>query len=140
MIFGSSCLSRPMVCLLILMLFADSSKATYDTFRWQHTRESMLPGDCNNVMRTINNRARSCKDSNSFIVSTELKIEEICQGEGVSRGEMTLSKKTFRIVLCKLEPRARYPDCQYKGSVLTNRKLLVKCESRLPVHFHGDRN
>uniref|UniRef100_A0A8C8DPD0 Ribonuclease A-domain domain-containing protein n=1 Tax=Oryzias sinensis TaxID=183150 RepID=A0A8C8DPD0_9TELE len=108
----------------------------------EHVRQSMELADCNKEMETINkfNKDRSCKDSNSFIVSTELRIEEICKGEGESRGENTLSTKTFRIVRCELAPGAKYPDCKYKGSVLPNRKLLVKCENNLPVHFHGDRD
>uniref|UniRef100_A0A3B3H7B7 Ribonuclease A-domain domain-containing protein n=1 Tax=Oryzias latipes TaxID=8090 RepID=A0A3B3H7B7_ORYLA len=126
-------------CLLILMLVDDSSLATYESFSWKHVRDSMELLHCHQEMEAINSHIseRKCKDSNSFIVSSDYRVKQICIGEGEPYGDKTLSKGTFRIVRCELAPGAKYPDCQYQGSVLTNRKLLVKCENNLPVHFHA---
>uniref|UniRef100_A0A3P8RH09 Ribonuclease A-domain domain-containing protein n=1 Tax=Astatotilapia calliptera TaxID=8154 RepID=A0A3P8RH09_ASTCA len=82
-----------------------------------------------------------CKDVNTFILSDYKQVKAICNGQGRydQTNGTTKSVAKFRIVRCDLKNNgARKPKCQYKGTLLTNRIVVVKCEGKLPVHYCGD--
>uniref|UniRef100_A0A669C9Q7 Ribonuclease A-domain domain-containing protein n=1 Tax=Oreochromis niloticus TaxID=8128 RepID=A0A669C9Q7_ORENI len=76
-----------------------------------------------------------CKDVNTFILSDYKQVKAICSDQT----NKTKSKAKFRIVRCELKNNgARKPNCQYKGTLLTNRTVVVRCEGKLPVHYYDD--
>uniref|UniRef100_A0A3P9M0B5 Ribonuclease A-domain domain-containing protein n=1 Tax=Oryzias latipes TaxID=8090 RepID=A0A3P9M0B5_ORYLA len=114
-------------------------KSRYEKFRRQHIDKHMTANKCDSVMnrKNIFNNDNSCKETNTFIVDDPAKVKRIC--EGIADGKMMQSTEMFRIVKCELKNTgARKPNCQYKGGLLTNRYLKVKCENKLPVHFDDD--
>ncbi|XP_078786353.1 ribonuclease-like 3 [Oryzias latipes] len=125
-------------CLLILMLVDDSSLATFETFRRQNIRDPIGENECEEMIRGREINVRTCKEAHPFIVSTEIELRDICKGKG--NLDMITSTRKFTIVRCVLNRGAKYPDCKYQGSVLTNRPLVVKCENNLPIHFYDDTN
>ncbi|MED6253501.1 hypothetical protein ATANTOWER_031679, partial [Ataeniobius toweri] len=114
----------------------------YEKFRRQHIAKKMVENKCGSEIRRkkIYNNDNSCKETNTFILADPNTVKSICQGEGEMNEEtgMTRSKQKFRIVVCKLNGGARKPNCEYKGTKLTNRIVAVKCQNGLPVHFDGD--
>uniref|UniRef100_A0A3P9HU44 Ribonuclease A-domain domain-containing protein n=1 Tax=Oryzias latipes TaxID=8090 RepID=A0A3P9HU44_ORYLA len=133
-------------CLLILMLFADSSLATYESFFRKHIDKdmtdmvTMVNNKCDSVIKDKNiYDNNNCKRINTFIASDLAEVEKICTSEGTlnSQSQMMQSKKMFTLINCKLKDNnAKKPNCQYEGILLTNRKLLVQCDNNnRPVHF-----
>uniref|UniRef100_A0A3P9HUF3 Ribonuclease A-domain domain-containing protein n=1 Tax=Oryzias latipes TaxID=8090 RepID=A0A3P9HUF3_ORYLA len=133
-------------CLLILMLFADSSLATYESFCRKHIDKdmtdmvTMVNNKCDSVIKDKNiYDNNNCKRINTFIASDLAEVEKICTSEGTlnSQSQMMQSKKMFTLINCKLKDNdAKKPNCQYEGILLTNRKLLVQCDNNnRPVHF-----
>uniref|UniRef100_A0A3P8NN68 Ribonuclease A-domain domain-containing protein n=1 Tax=Astatotilapia calliptera TaxID=8154 RepID=A0A3P8NN68_ASTCA len=102
----------------------------------------MQPYQCTTVIRERGiNHNTPCKDTNTFILANEGKVKAICNGQGRydQTNGTTKSVAKFRIVRCDLKNNgARKPKCQYKGTLLTNRIVVVKCEGKLPVHYYGD--
>uniref|UniRef100_A0A3Q4GWC6 Ribonuclease A-domain domain-containing protein n=1 Tax=Neolamprologus brichardi TaxID=32507 RepID=A0A3Q4GWC6_NEOBR len=74
--------------------------------------------------------------TNTFIRATTGLVKPICDRAGEPYGEMTKSTKPFDIVVCKLKG-GRPGHCDYRGNSYT-RKIAIKCEQGLPVHFDRD--
>ncbi|MEQ2226210.1 hypothetical protein ILYODFUR_025260, partial [Ilyodon furcidens] len=109
----------------------------YEKFRRQHINETMDENSCDSEIRRKKiYKNNSCKKTNTFILADENSVKSICQGEK-NKNKMTRSKQKFRIVVCKLKKPARKPNCEYEGTKLTKR-IVVKCQNGLPVHFDGD--
>uniref|UniRef100_A0A3P9CZM0 Ribonuclease A-domain domain-containing protein n=1 Tax=Maylandia zebra TaxID=106582 RepID=A0A3P9CZM0_9CICH len=89
--------------------------------------------------RNIRDNNGNCKRKNTFIISNFNQVKAICNGQGRydQTNGTTKSVAKFRIVRCDLKNNgARKPKCQYKGTLLTNRIVVVTCEGKLPVHYY----
>uniref|UniRef100_A0A3Q3EQT8 Ribonuclease A-domain domain-containing protein n=1 Tax=Kryptolebias marmoratus TaxID=37003 RepID=A0A3Q3EQT8_KRYMA len=107
--------------------------------RRQHVDPDMTVKKCDSEMKRkkIYCPDNSCKETNTFILASPNKVKSICQGQGNfdKNSQLTSSKEKFKIVVCKLKKSARKPKCQYKGSLLKNKVVVVRCDKRLPVHY-----
>ncbi|KAK2811890.1 hypothetical protein Q5P01_000138 [Channa striata] len=106
----------------------------YEKFRRQHIDKDMTEQKCDSVIlkNNISNADKNCKEINTFILAGEDEVKAICKGV---KDEMIQSQKEFNIVDCKLtNVGAKFPDCKYEGTRLT-KKVEVKCEEELPVHY-----
>uniref|UniRef100_A0A3Q2T8S1 Angiogenin-like n=1 Tax=Fundulus heteroclitus TaxID=8078 RepID=A0A3Q2T8S1_FUNHE len=114
----------------------------YQKFKRQHIDKKVTAQKCTAVMKQkrISNNDNSCKETNTFILAAEKEVKSVCNGQGVynKQSNFTESKKKFRLVICKLRKQARKPKCEYRGTCLTNRIIVVSCEQGLPVHYAGD--
>lgn len=119
------------------------NETNYEKFRRQHVDAKMSVKKCDTEMKKkkIYADRNKCKDVNTFILSDYKQVKAICNGQGRydQTNGTTKSVAKFRIVRCDLKNNgARKPKCQYKGTLLTNRIVVVKCEGKLPVHYYGD--
>uniref|UniRef100_A0A3B3HMY3 Ribonuclease A-domain domain-containing protein n=1 Tax=Oryzias latipes TaxID=8090 RepID=A0A3B3HMY3_ORYLA len=113
--------------------------ATYEMFRWQHIHDQMKAGNCDDEMKPINKNwgnGRSCKDQNTFIVSSEPKVQKICKDKGIADGKFTWSTEMFKIVNCDWVKTSTYPHCEYKGTHEDQMYLKVECRNKEPIHYH----
>uniref|UniRef100_A0A3P9DD44 Ribonuclease A-domain domain-containing protein n=1 Tax=Maylandia zebra TaxID=106582 RepID=A0A3P9DD44_9CICH len=121
-------------CLLLVLPFVTGLSKP---FRRQHVDAKMSVKKCDTEMKKkkIYADRNKCKDVNTFILSDYKQVKAICNGQGRydQTNGTTKSVAKFRIVRCDLKNNAaRKPKCQYKGTLLTNRIVVVKCEGKLP--------
>ncbi|KAK9518370.1 hypothetical protein VZT92_023678 [Zoarces viviparus] len=88
----------------------------------------------NRDIKTIDNK---CKETNTFILSTNKPVKAICEKAGKPFGQMTVSLQPFPIIVCELKSDVSSTPCQYSGKRLT-RYLVIGCENGFPVHFDRD--
>ncbi|KAL7838694.1 hypothetical protein AOLI_G00270980 [Acnodon oligacanthus] len=69
---------QSVVVLLLLVLYATVTTADL-TFYDKHIITSMTPDECNQKMKPINDVYGSCKYSNTFILSTNNKVDSVCR-------------------------------------------------------------
>uniref|UniRef100_A0AAZ1XFH7 Ribonuclease A-domain domain-containing protein n=1 Tax=Oreochromis aureus TaxID=47969 RepID=A0AAZ1XFH7_OREAU len=110
----------------------------YQKFINQHIYQQMRVGMCTSEIakRRIKTNNNECKETNTFIRATTGLVTPICNDAGEPYGDMTKSTKPFDIVVCKLKS-ARPGYCEYRGKSYT-RKIAIRCEQGLPVHFDRD--
>ncbi|XP_005726648.1 angiogenin-like [Pundamilia nyererei] len=110
----------------------------YQKFINQHIFQRMSVDRCTSVIasRRIKTADNECKETNTFIRATTGLVKPICDHAGEPYGEMTKSTKPFDIVVCKLKG-GRPGHCEYRGNSYT-RKIAIRCEQGLPVHFDRD--
>uniref|UniRef100_A0A669CZY1 Ribonuclease A-domain domain-containing protein n=1 Tax=Oreochromis niloticus TaxID=8128 RepID=A0A669CZY1_ORENI len=108
----------------------------------QHVDAKMSVKKCDTEIKKkkIYVDGNKCKAVNTFILSDYKQVKAICNGQGrYDQTNKTKSKAKFRIVRCELKNNgARKPNCRYKGTLLTNRTVVVRCEGKLPVHYYDD--
>ncbi|XP_071314416.1 ribonuclease-like 3 [Trachinotus anak] len=134
------------VCLLLVLLsatvFLKNVKDRYEKFIKQHIYENMTADKCDAEMqkRKISILPNGkCKPTNTFVRANNKTVKSICEGKGERYGEMTKSLQRFDIVVCRLKPRAKKPPkCQYSGTKISQKKIIIKCENGYPVHYDGD--
>uniref|UniRef100_A0A3P9D424 Ribonuclease A-domain domain-containing protein n=1 Tax=Maylandia zebra TaxID=106582 RepID=A0A3P9D424_9CICH len=104
------------------------NETNYEKFRRQHVDAKMSVKKCDTEMKKkkIYADRNKCKDVNTFILSDYKQVKAICNGQG--RYDQTNGTT-------KSNNAARKPKCQYKGTLLTNRIVVVKCEGKLPVQL-----
>ncbi|KAK9518365.1 hypothetical protein VZT92_023674 [Zoarces viviparus] len=131
----------PFACMLLLLSAAVLAQPNerYKKFINQHINNKMSEKRCDQVIRdrdikTINNK---CKETNTFILSTNKPVKAICGKAGKPFGQMRKSLQPFPIIVCKLKNNVRPPRCQYRGKQYT-RYIAIKCENGFPVHYDGD--
>uniref|UniRef100_A0A3Q3G3Y5 Ribonuclease A-domain domain-containing protein n=1 Tax=Labrus bergylta TaxID=56723 RepID=A0A3Q3G3Y5_9LABR len=101
----------------------------------QHVKGEMSVNRCDaeigsRNIKTINNE---CKETNTFIVSTNSPIKTICENGMPLGNGMMKSTTPFHIIVCILRNQgARPPHCQYRGQARTN-YIAIKCEDGYPV-------
>uniref|UniRef100_A0A3Q3FQ30 Ribonuclease A-domain domain-containing protein n=1 Tax=Kryptolebias marmoratus TaxID=37003 RepID=A0A3Q3FQ30_KRYMA len=101
----------------------------------------MRAEQCDSVigrLRISKTNSNECKETNTFIRATTGLIKPICGAASEPYGEMRKSLQPFDVVVCTLRNQgARHPRCQYNGQRRT-RRIAIKCEGDLPVHFEKD--
>uniref|UniRef100_I3KYV6 Ribonuclease A-domain domain-containing protein n=1 Tax=Oreochromis niloticus TaxID=8128 RepID=I3KYV6_ORENI len=110
----------------------------YEKFLQQHVDASMTVEKCDEEMKKkwIYNVDNSCKFTNTFILSNEKQVKDICKRQGSPYDtSLTKSKEKFNIVICQLNNGARKPNCQYNGRLHSNVRVVVQCKGGLPVHY-----
>uniref|UniRef100_A0A672KDS4 Ribonuclease A-domain domain-containing protein n=1 Tax=Sinocyclocheilus grahami TaxID=75366 RepID=A0A672KDS4_SINGR len=70
----------------------------------------------------------------SFIKSSEAKIEQICNGSGSVSGSYTKSTDVFEVYLVK-SSEGIHPKCIINNCSSGKYNVIVKCENNLPVHY-----
>ncbi|XP_070818321.1 ribonuclease-like 3 [Chaetodon trifascialis] len=136
-----------LVCSLLVLLSAAvlsenaDIKSRYKKFIHQHIYENMTANMCDNVMREKEiyvKKTNKCKKINTFILDNIKPVRAVCENQGEPDGDMTKSRRRFHIVVCTLKNRkAKYPKCHYNGTKL-HKKIKIKCEKGLPVHYDGN--
>uniref|UniRef100_A0A8C9XEX7 Ribonuclease A-domain domain-containing protein n=1 Tax=Sander lucioperca TaxID=283035 RepID=A0A8C9XEX7_SANLU len=117
-------------------------------FQDKHINDGMTKYQCDDVIKEkeINKINSLCKDRNTFIITTSLQtVKDICGDEGQKyidpnkpeANNLKKSKKPFEIVDCNLKTlNAKYPDCQYDGTLVKKAYIVVACEPRgFPYHL-----
>lgn len=135
------------VCLLLVLLSATvlsqdaNISARYKKFINQHINGKMSVKRCDDVIRSrkiTKTNSNECKETNTFIRATTKLVKSVCKRAVEQYGNMRKSLKPFDIVVCKLLNKgARRTHCRYRGQAFT-RRIVIKCEKDLPVHFEGD--
>ncbi|KAF3688510.1 Ribonuclease-like 3 [Channa argus] len=107
-----------------------SDEESYENFILHHLNKDMIEDKCTLVI----SKMKMCKKTHTFILADEDDVQKVCNGEGKlnQRDGFTYSNANFNIVDCKLT--AEKPNCVYKGELLTNRVVVVKCGG-FPVHY-----
>lgn len=117
------------VCLLLCLFSAVELSASLD-FYLQHVIGLMQPDQCTTVIRERGiNHNTPCKDTNTFILANEGKVNAICSrgnGNGKQQDE-------FSIIECRHDGRSRSPNCIYEGQRYDRRIVVLKCNNREPV-------
>ncbi|XP_030042517.1 sialic acid-binding lectin-like [Microcaecilia unicolor] len=132
-------LLSPLPCLsLLLALIFPSTSQNYDEFRKKHidsrTNKKHNNQYCNTIMeQKINRDTGTCRKVNTFIHAPEKVVVILCRR---IPNAMKTSTKKFSLTICKLQ-RKRGQRCTYKAKN-EFRRIEIKCEDSLPVHFCGD--
>uniref|UniRef100_A0A3Q0SYH8 Ribonuclease A-domain domain-containing protein n=1 Tax=Amphilophus citrinellus TaxID=61819 RepID=A0A3Q0SYH8_AMPCI len=94
-------------------------KGRYEEFKRQHINPDMTVENCDEVIR----KWKIYKDN----------VRSISNGRG--DGDVT-STSVFNIVDCKLQSGDVKPNCNYKGTFYGKKRIMVRCEGGLPVHYY----
>uniref|UniRef100_A0A3B4F070 Ribonuclease A-domain domain-containing protein n=1 Tax=Pundamilia nyererei TaxID=303518 RepID=A0A3B4F070_9CICH len=132
-------------CLLLVLLFdTGRSKLANRQLKWlqQETHANMTVEKCDTEIKKkkwIYDVNHGCKYTNTFILSNNKQVKSICNGKGspYKNTIFTKSRAKFSIVICKLNNGAKKIKCQYNGRLHSNVSVVVRCEGRLPVHYHN---
>ncbi|XP_056239181.1 angiogenin-like [Seriola aureovittata] len=133
----------PFACLLLLSATVLSQDVSdrYRKFIAQHINGQMSVNRCDDEIRNrhiTKTDSNECKETNTFIRATTNIVKSICERAGEPYGQMTKSLQPFDIVVCSLRnQQGRHPRCQYRGQART-RRIAIRCEQGLPVHFDRD--
>ncbi|KAL3999492.1 phosphomannomutase [Sarotherodon galilaeus] len=141
-------------CLLLVLLFSiglsklanhqlkwPQKETPYEKFIRQHVDANMSVEKCDEEIRNkkIYIKKDICKKTNTFILSNDKQVKAICNGKASPyKTAFTKSKEKFSIVICQLKNGARKPPCQYNGTLNHNRRVVVTCKNKLPVHYEKD--
>ncbi|CAJ1059010.1 ribonuclease-like 3 [Xyrichtys novacula] len=123
------------------VLCTNAVSERYRKFINHHVKGDMSENRCSSeiMSRGISKtNSNECKETNTFIRANTNTIKSICERAGEPYGDMTKSLQPFSIVVCTLRNQgARHPRCEYRGQART-RRIAIKCEAGLPVHFERD--
>lgn len=72
-----------------------------------------------------------------FIKSSENNIEQICKGSGIDIGNYTESTDFFQVYI--VESTEGIKECNINNCTSGTYNVIVKCNKKLPVHYHGQR-
>ncbi|XP_073455072.1 oocytes ribonuclease-like [Aquarana catesbeiana] len=116
---------------ILLGLSHLSLSQDWPTFQRKHiTSTSSI--DCNTVMNNSLFIIRgTCKEVNTFIVSTAATVQDICSG--VPGPSNVTSSTNFELIDCIRRSEVP-PPCPYNSNS-ENNVICVTCERTLPVHF-----
>ncbi|XP_034722250.1 ribonuclease pancreatic-like [Etheostoma cragini] len=117
---------------------------SWAAFQRKHVNAGMTHIKCTEVIkaRTIVDPPNRCKVINTFITYDVNAVLAVCAGGGTPYGNgYTISNATFPIIDCTQQnqnqvPPVVPPNCLYNGTASTKR-IIVRCENKKPVHFHG---
>ncbi|KAL7834377.1 hypothetical protein SRHO_G00286240 [Serrasalmus rhombeus] len=137
----------PFTLILLLALCATSifcaDVPTYDDFVNKHImedKEDMVASDCDDAIMNRGIKEKEgvgkihyfCKDINTFILTTEANVENICQT--IKDGDLN-SSDSFVKVKCKWDGKSEYPICRHTAEK-SKEKIKVKCMNGQPVHLY----
>ncbi|MGH0187928.1 UNVERIFIED_CONTAM: hypothetical protein FKN15_027216 [Acipenser sinensis] len=125
--------------------------ASYENFKNSHLITANVHADkdfCDKKMININinrNRNGKCKRLNTFILSSEASVEDVCKDGGEDwvkpgkRGNLKISKDRFKVIDCVVIDVNQEPsNCRYTTLNINNpMHIIVACINGNPVHFEG---
>uniref|UniRef100_A0A3Q3J1H2 Ribonuclease A-domain domain-containing protein n=1 Tax=Monopterus albus TaxID=43700 RepID=A0A3Q3J1H2_MONAL len=110
-------------------------KKLFGKFKEQHIYTKTFT-NCDKAMSGV--EINLCKEKNTFILASTTKVKSVCRDKGEPYQGLTKSLQRFDIVVCKLEKQGTKPaKCHYSRKNL-NKKIVIKCEKGLPVHYVRD--